>query len=428
MMAAIPFIFFTLLTIYWWREHKGLDICTYMSSLFAFTTFLAFAIVLSGDTQGIDGGESGGMLWGGWEPELGVIPTLLFCTTIGLAIMPFSFIHTRNIKNITIGAPYTILAFSAVLILVSLINLYCVADSTLEILSGDLATVRSSSGNGDMTPAEIKAMSLPFPLGHLLYLDFTCTLALPIMFYNICYGKKPWWWNALLFFASTTPILAGIQRADRTEPVYFSLMLLFCIVFFRHAFTRKIKIILGCVIGLVTLLGVVYIGAVSIARFQDRKNGNAVTSIAQYAGQGYLNFCFFWENANTNEIATEREFPLMNHFFAKIDSNPERRGERSAKHGFFISVFATFAGDILLDIGAVGLIIWIFVYSLFTTLVIKYRNRKQYDISEVLAIFFLASIPLFGVFYYRYFSWHIAFNYVIIGLLWIASKYRIVYK
>ncbi len=232
----------------------------------------------------------------------------------------------------------------------------------------------------------------------------------------------------MLFFASTTPILAGIQRADRTEPVYFALMLTYCIVFFRHSFTRKIKIVLGSVIGVVALIGVTYIGAVSIARFEDRKNGNAVTSIAQYAGQGYLNFCYFWENANTNEIATEREFPLLNHFIAKVDSNPDRRGERAAKQGFFISVFATFAGDILLDIGMVGLTLWIIMYAILTTLVIKYRDRRQYDISEVLALFFLASIPLFGIFYYRYFSWQIAFNYIVIGLLWLASKYKIEFK
>ncbi|MBQ0057390.1 MAG: hypothetical protein KBT20_07005 [Bacteroidales bacterium] len=427
-MSIVPFLFFTLLTVYWWRQHRGLDVCTYMSGMFAFTSLLSFLIVAFDQTQGTGGSDSGGMLWAGWEPKLGFVPTAIYCIFIGVAIMPFSFIHVRDIKRITVNAPWTLLGISALLIGCSLVSFYCVADSTLDILSGDLAAVRTSSYLGEQTPADIKAEGLPFPLGYLTYLNFSTTLAMPIMFYNVCYGNKPWWWNTLLFFASMTPIMVGIQRVDRTEPVFFAIMLLFCIVFFRHAFSRRFRIIMRLGIFLLALVGFAYIATVSMARFDGSKNGDATTSVLQYGGQNYLNFCYFWENASYDEVASEREFPLINHFVSKIDSNADRRGDRSARQGFFISVFASFIGDILLDLGPVGLTAWIVFYVLLTLEVIKWRRRTEYDISEVLIIFLLAAVPLFGIFYYRYFQWMIAINYVVLIIFRLLSKYKFVYS
>lgn len=425
-MVVVPFLFFTILTIYWWNDHKGFDICTYMSGLFAFTTMFAMLIVFSGDTQGTNGDDSGGMLWAGWEPILGVVPTILFCVLIGLAILPFSFVKTREIKNIENKAPWTLLLLSGFLIAVALVNLYCVADSTMDILSGDFAAIRDSANKGDQTPAELKAEGLPMFLGYLTYFNFSTTLALPIMFYNICFSHRPWWWNTLLFFTAMTPILAGMQRVDRTEPIYFSLMLVYCIVFFRHFFTRKVKIVLGSLVSLIAILGIVYIYAVSTARFDNRKNGGALVSVIQYTGQGYLNFCYFWENATFDRIDSEREFPLLNHYVANIDSDADRRAERSAHQGFFISVFPTFIGDIMLDLGPLGMILWVMGYAFIGIRIIRWKDRTEYDVSEILLLFFLGSIPLFGVFYYRYFAWMIALNYVILILFWIASRYKFV--
>ena len=137
------------------------------------------------------------------------------------------------------------------------------------------------------------------------------------------------------------------------------------------------------------LLIVIYLGAVTQARFEEREGGVAA-SVLEYAGQGYLNFCYFWENQNTDEIATERELPLINHFLFKIDSNTERRAERAGKQGFFISVFASFIGDILLDLGFAGVSIWVIYFFLIGMLIIKSSHRTSFYIGEVLVIFLAA--------------------------------------
>lgn len=427
-MILVPFIFFAALTVYWWRERKGIDVCSYMSLLYAVSSFLAIMIVMMGEMQGKTDNENGGVLWGGWDIELGFIPTVSYCLLLGLCILPFSFVNVKEIKKIETRAPWSLLAFSALLIAVAFVNLYCVADSTLDILSGDLSFVRQGAYKGDQTPAEIKAATLPFPLGHLTYLNFCTTLALPIMFYNLCFDKKPWWWNALLLFTAMTPILAGIQRADRTEPIYFSLMFVYCIVFFRHHFSRKVKIAMGSVIAVLVVFGATYVTAVSVARFDERYTGGAAANVVQYGGQSYLNYCYFCEYGSFATVESEREFPLINHFGANIDSDDIRRSERSAREGFFIAVFATFLGDILLDLGPVGMGLWVLGYALLVTLVIRHKKRTEFDMSEILILFFLASIPLFGIFYYRYFAWMIGLNYVLIFLFWVVSNNKIVYE
>ena len=86
-MFFVPFIYFTLLTAYWWRKHRAYDICVYMSSLYAVTSFFEI-VVVCGDMLG-----EGGILFGKTDLELGVVPTLLFCVVHTLGMLPFSLVY-----------------------------------------------------------------------------------------------------------------------------------------------------------------------------------------------------------------------------------------------------------------------------------------------------------------------------------------------
>ena len=74
-------------------------------------------------------------------------------------------------------------------------------------------------------------------------------------------------------------------------------------------FVEKVMTVVKVLSIPIAISAVVYFVIVSDARFSKREGG-AATSALQYAGQGYLNFCFFWEKANTDYITAEREFPL----------------------------------------------------------------------------------------------------------------------
>jgi oligosaccharide repeat unit polymerase len=419
MMALVPFAYFTFLTFYWWKKHKGVDICVYMSGLYAISAFCAILIVQLRLL------EHGGVLFDEMDLELNVVPTALFILLLTLSILPFSLIHAEDIKTIKNHSPFILDFFCWMLIALSLLNFYLVADSTLDILGGDLEAIRQAHYEGILTPAQIKAESMPFFFRLFYYLNNATLLALPLSFYFVCVQKdKHWWFNALLFFASLSVPIAGIQAADRTEIMFYILMFIYCVLFFRKTITRKMKrwaLILGTPFFLAVL---VYIVAVSQARFEENEGG-ASASAVEYAGQGYLNFCFFWEKQNTDDIATEREFPLINHVLFKIDSNSDRRSDRSGKQGFFISVFPTFVGDILLDLGFLGVSIWVIYFFLLGMLLIKSAHRTEFHIGEILAIFVLAAIPIFGVFYYRYFAFTYSLMIILTFIIYFLSAKRI---
>lgn len=422
-MILIPFIYFTLLTIYWWKKHQGFDVCVYMSGLYAFTAFcntMAVPLGLLGEA---------GILFDEYDLELGIIPTFLYCTLLTLGMLPFSFLYNKEMKKMNPPSSLVLEGCCWFLFVVFLLNFYLVVDSTAEILSGDLSSVRADHYNGIESPAEVKAESLPYVIRLLSYFNAATILALPLFFYYSCFSEKPWWFKTMLFVTSLSKPLMGFQSADRTEFTFFSLMFIFCLIFFKAHLSKKFK--RGLIIAGVPLLLLVltYLVAVTQARFAtDNDNDKATTSAIQYAGQNYLNFCFFWEHGKFEYIAPEREFPMTWHTLYDIDSNAERRSERSSQHGFFMSVFATYIGDVMLDLSPLGVIIWCSVFFLISICIIRYNHRQEYDVGDILMIFILAAIPIFGIFYYRYYSFQSFYMLIIAIAVYIVSKTKIIYK
>lgn len=418
-MYFIPFIYFSGLTAYFWIKNKCYDVVTYMSSLYAFTS-LCTVFIVSGNML-----EGGGVLFDGWEPELGIVPTVLYCFLLTLTILPFKFIKVDKLKNVNNVHPWVMYAFCIVLIIQALLNLYLIADSTMDILNGDLNEVREAHYNENMSLADIKAMSMPGIVQYFNYLNYTTILALPLFFYYTCIEKKSLWLTSILLFVSLSGPLKAIQAVDRAELVLYGEMFLFCVVFFQKTLTKAVKRFMYCVGVPFVLLGATYLIAVSAARFDETDEG-ASGSVLQYAGQSYLNFCYFYDNADPSLIYPEREIPIISHVLLKSDYG-EVKSERSAKEGFFIGVFATHVGAWMLDIGIVGAIIWSVLFALLCVLIIKYLDRSEFEITEVLMLFILATIPIFGVFYYRFHSFQIALQYLIVIILYLLSKVKFVW-
>ncbi|MBQ7870225.1 MAG: oligosaccharide repeat unit polymerase [Prevotella sp.] len=417
-MIVIPFLYFTFMTLFWWKKHQGIDVCVYMSGLYAISSFFSIVIV-SADLLG-----EGGVLFDDSDLELGVFPTLLFCTFLTLCILPFSMIYNKKIKRITATNGSILMGISLILIAVGLINLYVVADSTMEILSGDLNTIRTDHYNGIVSPAQIKAESLPAICRYLYVLNYATILALPLLFYYLMQKKTNWILCTLLLISSLSSPIAAFQTADRNEFVFYGMMFIFCFILFYKQLTRKIRRLIYIGGSIFCSIFLVYIFAVSIARFEERDQG-ASGSIIQYAGQGYLNFCYFWENANFEFIAPEREFPMIAHTVFKIDSDDYRRGVRSGQQGFFISVFPTFIGEIMLDLSPIGMVSWVIYYSLICFILLKTSEREEYDLEEIIMIFTLAALPTFGIFYYRYFYFSHSLITITAALIYLSSRFKI---
>ncbi len=424
-MIFVPFIYFLCLTLYVWHKHRAFDVCVVMTGLYALTSLLAMIVYLMDELEG------GGILYGDLHSdiEIGVVPTVIYCVVLSLTLLPFTLVSESKIERIVNNAPWTMYLVSWVMICQFFLTLYLVVDSTYEILSGDLSALRASHYNGEMSPAELKALTLPVVLQYYHYMTYSTILSMPLFFYYLCFEKKPWWFLTLLFMSTLTMPIAAIQVVDRTEFVYYGLMFVWCVVFFRRFMTKRQKVKLGLALSPLALGALAYFVVVTVARFddsRDKENKGAAITALQYAGQGFLNFCYFWEYGNGDYPTIERVMPMTSHMLFHVDSTSEHRAERGDRQqGFRISVFGTFIGDVLLDLGFAGMVMWALFFAFVCCMIFQTPHRTEFNTGELLAIFMVSAVPLFGLFYYRYYLFTHFFTLFFVAVSYFMSKYTI---
>lgn len=419
-MYFFPFIYFSGLIYYFWQKNKCFDLAVYISMLFSITSFCCIIMVLSGHLSG------SGVLADGWEPEFGFVPTILYCGLITLTILPFSFIRPHLLENIGNVHRITMYAFTAFIIIQGLLVYYLVGGFLADLLNGDFKALKHAGYTGDLTPADVKMLTMPAPLQIIYFLRSMTLLGIPLFFYYSCVEKRSLWLSLPLLFISLSPVLRGVLSADRTEIIHYGLMFLFSIVFFQSFITKKVRVFLLTASIPVVAIGLVYIFAVSESRFENEEEGTG-GSILEYAGQSYVNFCYFYDNHDPELYYIERELPISSYFILR-SQYVDTKDERSAKEGFFIGVFASHVGAWLLDTGVIGCSLISAIFALICCLVIKRYNRTDFDIAEVLLLFVLGAVPTFGIFYYRYYSIGTASIYLAAIPLYLFSKYLFIWK
>lgn len=419
-MYLIPLVYFSALTYYLWNRNRIFDVSVYMSLLYVVTSICCVLMMITGSTQ-----SSGGVLMDGWSPDFGFIPTILYCGLITLTIWPFTYLRPEKIERITNTHRKTLYLFSALILIQGLLMIYLVGDSVADLMNGDFKDLKESAYQGDISPADVKMLRLPLPFQVLFLTSHLTLLGLPLFFYYSCVEQRSLWLTVPLLIISVSPILRGIIIADRTEIINFGLMFLFCLVFFRKFMTKKIRVFFYIMSVPVVLLASVYFIAVSMSRFEDNDEGTGGT-VLEYAGQAYPNFCYFYDNHNSDLYYLHREFPITSFLFFKTQY-PDTKAERSAKEGFFIGVFASHVGSWMLDGGVMFASLLSVVYSLICLLVIYRRNRRQFDVGDVLLLFALSNIPIFGIFYYRFYHMVLALQLLMAFMLFVFSKFVIVW-
>ena len=421
-MHLVPLIYFAGLTYYFWQKHRTYDVAPYMSTLYTITSLCSVLMVLGGFMNA----RGGGVLIDGYEPDFGLIPTILYCGLITVTIIPFSFIRPEKLERIDNVHRYVLLAFTLLIILQGLIIYYLVGGFISDLLHGDFKFLKDTYLTGDISPADAKMLTLPFPVQLFYYFSFTTLLGLPLFFYYSCVEKRSLWLTIPLLVVSISPILRGVLVADRTEIIHYGLMFFFCLVLFQKFITSKVRNFFLLASLPVLAVGVTYVIAVSSSRFENEEEGTS-GSMLEYAGQSYANFCYFYDNHNSELFYLEREFPIIS--YAIFDSQyTETKEERTAKEGFFIGVFASHIGSWLLDTGVIGSIVISVIFAILCCLVIQRYNRTDYDIADIIMIFTLGVVPTFGIFYYRYYSFQTAVVYVAAIGLYLFSKFIFVWN
>ena len=429
-MVFVPFIYFTALTLFFAMRQKRFGICSYMSGLFAVVSLLSVLIVKCGLM-----GEAG-VLYTKENLHLGFLPTMIYCILITLAILPFAKADTLKDGGISVGSDkfFSIVCIS--LLLLAALNFYLAINNIINLFENGtwmseneytkngypsysgLWALRTEHYNGIKSMSDIRLERLPKVFGYIYYLHNCTILLVPCFFYSLCCTKRKWWFNLLLLVGSVSVPYLSVQRADRTEIINYTMMFVFCVVFFWSLLKKKQWVFIGIALSPLVLAAAFYMVGVTKARFHTENNGE-LKGMVQYSGQSYLNFCYVYENASHDTIYYERVFPMAGHFLFDNNYDFQAIEKRNKMQGFKSDIFSSFLGTTLMDFGKIPMILWTLAF--FGLCVLFNRNKEQKtSFWKVLVIFALAEVPVFGIFYYRYYYYDLAM------VFWVAVAFYLV--
>ena len=408
-MIAVPFIYFTLLTIYLIRKHRGIDISAFIIMVYAFSALCSILLDVFWiyDINGVCE-----------KMPISPLATICYCGLITLAIVPFSTINSQDLQKVELQKEWLMDAFSWVLIITFFTTLIGIFSDLEIVLHSDLKEIRDDVYDNT---EEVKLSGIQYLLAipETLFSRFS-PVAILFYYINIAQKRKSQLFNWVLLLSSLTPVIKAVIIAGRTQPIYWFLTFFALYFFFRPMLDKEQRrhalfpfVFFGSIVAL-------FIAAVTIARFATAGISNdtgAFKSLLAYSGQSFINFNNFFCNYTFHSAHFDRILPLTNYFILHPGWNlDDYRDLIWSYSGMNIGVFFTFLGDLLVDLGYMGMFIFVLLFSILSFWVCKSANQDGIIfLSRLLIILVLLLMPLQGIFYYSYYKVNI--GYYIVGSL-----------
>lgn len=386
MLAYITFAYFLFLFINFYKK-RGLDISVVIVGVYMVSAFCSVLLI-----QGHGSQEYARKI-----PSF--IPTVVYCLMITLVVMPFYRFNSNRKRELPPMNRQLFMIMSWT---------YIVAFFACLILFRDDLVFRLALGSeiGELRGQALEsAQGQLSGLSRLLFNVFGVVLSLsPVAFllflYSLGFMKNKWYFNLLLFISSMGCILQGIMGIDRSMTAYWLIDLVFIYVLMRpylHVGAKRVVFFLGLIAAAVALG---YIVLMTISRFGD----NSESSVVNYLGQSYLNFCWFWDNYDIPFINWGFFFPISNHFFG-LDVGgapvaPVAYGDFiETKVGYFVSVFYTFMGTVMLYLGQWAVIPFCLLYYGISKILVR---KKVKGFHSFIRVFVMAVVPYCGFILYLF--------------------------
>ena len=411
-MIAVPFIYFTILAIYLIRKNKGVDISALLVMIYAFSAFVSILLDLF-NVYEVNGVYE--------KIPISPLATVTYCALITLAILPFRRIRSMELRTIDMQKYWVVDLLSWVLIITFFITLFNTFTHLDVILQSDLKDVRDDVYK-NAEQVKLTGIRWLLAMPETLFSQFS-PIAILLYFANIAQGRKSTLFNWLLLLSSLTPVITAILIAGRTQPIYWFLSFLTLYILFRPMMEKRQRRHALMPFAIVGGGVALFIAAVTVARFAIAGISNdtgTFDSILAYSGQSFVNFNYFFTQYTARGIHLDRIFPMTTYFVLHPGWNLEYyRDMIWSNSGLNIGVFFTFLGDLLIDLGHKGMVVYVILFYLISTYVCRSANNEgTITLSRLLVILVLILIPLQGIFYYSYYKINI--GYFIIGTLTIC--------
>lgn len=359
-MIVIPLIYFTALAAYFYIKERswGMDIAA--TTLLIAISIGAIMIEVNDiyDEYGIN------------EYSITFPTIMLFCLQWTLVLIPVHYISRLPIEeHFPIKKPM----LYAIMIVVALSSMAVIASKLGDIreaLVMDMIDVKHEhykdlvAGRGEESSIWLFLptilVSTPFP-----------TLALFLWFYTKSFTNTPFLLRFGILLASIVQAITAIITAGRSAIVYwiFDFYLLYSL-FYRYLSVKAKRSINTAAAVMMLLIGTLFM-SITISRFDEAgSQSTPLNSIWGYAGQHINNFCAMINYGGETDFLPDRIFPftsrLMGHPYDMVGHYEDLRKGIN----MLVNVFDTFGGEIYLDLGWIGYILF-FVFWIIMTLYLK---------------------------------------------------------
>lgn len=282
-------------------------------------------------------------------------------------------------------------------------------DIIFRLTYGDFAEMRGDDDLGlKRYPSIIELFLLPIKVfAHSSY------IMIFIFFFSISFFRKSVLFNLMAISGSLPVVVMGVLGIDRSKTFYWIIILGLCLVLSWKHIDRKKKLTIIPIISTFLLLIVVYMALVTSSRFSDRDSGNK-GGVISYAGQSYINFCYFWDNfENPGGLSTKYLFPATHYWIiGDYEGSVPYQKELHLKTRKDPGVFYSYLGSFLVDSNKPGPFLFTFLYLFLCSLAFR-KKQGIIRFERLLYGFLLLIIPACGIISYIYTSYYMTFSMVV---------------
>lgn len=381
MLTYFVFIFFFSIVLYGVIQKKWMA-GIFIASVYAFSSFCS--ILLQNSVNNYQ------------RPS--VLPTILYCSLLFIAIKPF----LRGKPQICGFSSYLenkrFVFVGYVLSLAVLFGMILILPRVIATLEYGLVDARTAMYQGDQY-IEVDN-SIISKIGSLFvgYFGSIWYLYIIMFFYSLAFIKGKYILKILLIVASLSQVEISLTIAGRTNAVYWMLSFFFTLLLFKPYLSKKTK--KYSIYSFVLFMSLVfsYFAFVTVQRSLFTQGGTQ-GFVLSYSGMSYLKFCEFIDNMSWHPYSLERIFPFTSYIAGTGFNLSNYRNLIESQTGLNIGIFYTFLGDIFVDVGIVGLLVFVLFYFKVTSNLLR---PKIFNFKNLCFLGVTYVIPLHGVFYYSF--------------------------
>lgn len=337
---------------------------------------------------------------------VGFFPPIVYCILLFICISPFQKLRHTSIQSIEVRNPkildwcvYFYFAIFCLIVIVAGTNIQEI------IMGGAMKELRQEKYAGEAESFYNHLSGIPRYICALSTFFLASSYIMILVFvYNVITNRRGFWFNLMALCGSLPQLLTSVMQADRSQFVYWGIMFLYTITFFKHWINRQTFKKLFIYFTPLLCLLVAYFLLVSFSRWGDSSNSSTFDSTIIYAGQNFINFCTDLKICWDTPYSLCEIFPLT-YYILGAENYFEWADEVRKASGVFMANFPTFLGIICSISGPITMFIYVAVYRAALPKFLRRRYRNAITFEELIKYWIVAIVPLLGVFTHFYLMW-----------------------